>query len=594
MAKKGKKLRRVLLISLISILSLLVVGVTLLFIFLEDIVDARIKDLLNKRFDGYYSLEFDDIEKDIGFTQMTFVVKGARFASDTTMTEGVENYPIIFFETKELKIQNVSTWDILWGEKIDLDVIELVEPDFSLCSKLRKKKKKKKKENNKRQLSEIELDLFKIVNGSVKVFDFESKKRILKNDSINVQVDGILLHLNKMRNFIDAFECSDFYVDSYRSEFTPLVGFYEFGLDSLRLYGKDQRFDFKNIDIRTRESLKTISEKKINHSEVIAAKVEDVLVEGLDYNKLFYEDQLVIDKVTVSGAKIDIFKNKLTYMESTFKKKVLNQIFRSIKFPLSVDTIAINDLDLKFELMASSIKNPAHITLDDVNGYFANFNTIPELDDTLKVDIDALLFKKGKLHLEVDIATRDSIKNYQRFRGHLASMPFAKLNQTIQNFINIKIIKGWIDRLDFAGYTNDKNSWGTVAFRYHDLQMDIYSFKDKTKKRKNKFLTGVAKMAIHPTNPLSNGNIRTASFKYTRERWEGSVMLWLGGTLVGVLKTTLKDFVLDILKDQGEKKVKKASNERNKKIREAEKQKLKAEKQKQKEKKKQKKKNGSI
>lgn len=563
-------------IFLLSLLGLTVTTLTLLFIFLEDIIDARIKDLLQKRFDGYYAMEFERIEKDIGFTEMTFIVEQAKFTSDTTNIEGIENYPIVFFETKELRIENVSTWDILWGNGIDLDVVELVEPDFSLYAKKRRPKKEKEKSEDKRPLSEVEIDVFNLVNGTLKIYDFESKKRLLINDSISIRLDDVSLHLNKMNQFADAFECSDFFVDSYRSELTPLTGFYEFGLDSLRLYGKEKKFDFKNIDIRTRESLKEISKKKINHSEVIAAFVEDVMVEGLDYDKLFYEDQLVIEKVNITGAKIDIFKNKLTFMESSFKKKVLNQIFNSIKFPLSVDIIQINDLDLTFELMASSIKKPAFITLDDVHGYLANFNTIPEQDDTLRVNVDAVLLKKGKLHLEVDMAIKDSIQNYQRFRGHLASLPFSTLNQTIQNFVNIKIIKGWIDRLDFAGYANDKRSWGTVAFRYHDLEMDIYSFKDKTEKRKNQFLTGVAKMAIYATNPLPNGGgLRTASFNYKRERWEGSVMLWLGGTLVGVLKTTLKDFVLDILKDQEEKKVKKALHEKNRKIRQEEKIKLK-------------------
>ncbi len=589
MAIKKKKIRKILVISLLSLLGLILTGVILLFVFLEDIIDARIKDLLHKRFDGYYTLEFDGIEKDIGWSEMTFIVKGARFASDTTNEKGVENYPIIFFETRELRIQNVSTWDILWGKKIDLDLIELVEPDFSLYTKKRIKKEKEK-EKKKRQLSQIDLEQFSLVNGSLKVYDFVSGRRLLINDSISIRVDDIELELNKMQHFADAFSCSDFFVDSYRSELTPLKGFYEFGLDSLRLYGKDQKFDFKNIDIRTRISLKEISEQKINHSEVIAAFVEEVMVEGVDYEKLFYEDQLIIDKVTVTGAKIDMFKNKLTFMESTFSKKVLNKIFRGIKFPLRVDTIAIQNLDLTFELMASSQKNPAHITLDSVSGYCANFNTIPGEDDTVRVNIDALLFKKGDLHLEVDIAIQDSVKNYQHFKGSLASMPFSALNQTIQNFVNIKIIKGWVDRLDFAGYTNDQQSWGTVAFRYHDLNMDIYSFKDKSEKRKNKFLTGVAKMAIHKTNPLPDGGMRTASFKYKRERWEGSVMLWLGGTLVGVLKTTLKDFVLDILKDQSEKKVKKALYEKNKKIKALEKEVLKEEKRRKKEE--QKKKNG--
>ncbi|MCB0477308.1 MAG: hypothetical protein KDC84_04050 [Crocinitomicaceae bacterium] len=568
---KKKKWKKILLYSLLSLLGLLVTAAILLFLFLEDIVEARIKDLLDKRFGGYYSLQWKSIEKDIGWSEMTFIVHEAKFTSDTTNVEGVENYPIIFFETKELRVKNLSTWDVLWGRKIDLDLIELVEPDFSLFAK--GKKKEEKKEKKKKQLSKIELGRFSLVDGRLSIIDYKTQHRILYHDIVNVEVDQIKLDLNKMDNFIDGFKYEDFSVESIGSEFTPLKGFYEFGIDTLSWQGKEGQIQFRNIDIRTNESLKEISKTKLNHAEVVKAFVEKIDMQGVDASELIYNDRLEIDRVAIDGARMAIFKNKLTYMEPTFQKKVLNAIFRSVKYPIKIDTIGVQNLGLVFELMATSEKDPAYITLDSITGHFANINTSPQSQDTLNISIDAILLEKGELHLDLDIAIHDSVKNYQKFRGYLQSMPFSALNQTIQNFVNIKIVKGWIDRLDFSGYTNDRKSWGTIAFRYHDLEMDIYSFKDKLEKKKNGFLTGVAKMAIHKTNPLPNGDMRTAPFEYVKERWEGSVMLWLGGTLMGVFKTTLKDFVLDILNDQEEKKIKKAQKELKKKQKQEERQK---------------------
>ncbi|MEZ4938987.1 MAG: hypothetical protein R2799_15470 [Crocinitomicaceae bacterium] len=567
---KRKRWRRIILYSFLSLFGLLVAAITLLFIFLEDIVEARIRDLLEKRFGGYYTLEWESIEKDIGWSEMTFVVHEAKLTSDTTDVEGLKHYPIVFFETKELRIKNLSTWDILWGKKVDLDLIELVHPDCILFSKGKKREQSKKEK--KRQLSVIELEQFSLVNGKLAIYDFATKERILYNDALSAQVNWIKLDLNKMDNFIDGFQYEDFIVNSWDAELTPLKGFYEFEIDTIRLRSRDKFLQLKNIDIRTSESLKEISKTKINHAEVIKAFVEEINLQGLNTEELIYSDRLRIQTVMVDGARIAIFKNKLTYLEPTFQKKVLNSIFRSVTYPIRADTVKIENLNLIFELLTSEEKEPAYITLDEVKGYLANINTNPSSKDTLKVSVDGVLLEKGDLHLDLDIAIQDSIKNYQKFRGYLQSMPFSALNQTIQNFVNIKIVNGWIDRLDFAGYTNDKKSWGTVAFRYHDLEMDIYSFKDKSEKKKNGFLTGVAKMAIHRTNPLPNGDLRTASFEYIRERWEGSVMLWLGGTLMGVFKTTLKDFVLDIIQNREEKSLKKVEKEMKKKKREEERQ----------------------
>ena len=106
----------------------------------------------------------------------------------------------------------------------------MAEPDCSGNTKKRKKKKEEEKVKKKRQLSKIDLDQFSLVNGSLKVYDFVSGRRLLINDSISVRVDDVELELNKMQHFADAFSCSDFFVDSYRSELTPLKGYYEFGL----------------------------------------------------------------------------------------------------------------------------------------------------------------------------------------------------------------------------------------------------------------------------------------------------------------------------------------------------------------------------
>jgi hypothetical protein len=585
MAINKKRLKKILLYSLLSFLGLLVTAIILLFVFLDEIVESRMHDLLEKKFGNYYSLEFDEIEKEIGFSEMTFVVKNADFASDTTNFEGMEKYPILFFQADELRIEKLSTWDIIWGSEIDLDKIQLVRPDFKLYSRKDQKKQADdtKNKRGKGLLTHLAVNEFSLVEGRLQIFDFDAKKRILINDSINIRIDQVGLDLNKLDKFTDAFQCEDFYVDAYKSHLTPVQGLYQFSLDSLKLYGRDELLQLKNLNIDTKVSLKETSKLKINHSEVFNAFIEDLEIRGFNYDKLIYEDRIKIDEIDVIDADIAIFKNKTTYMEKTYRKEVLNRIFRKIKFPLTIDTVHLVNTHLEFELMKTHKKAPALIILDSLNGYLANFNTVHEEKDTLNIFMDSKFMDKGRLTLQSDIVIWDSINEYQKFTGNLRSMSFMVLNGLIQNFVNIKIHSGYLHRVDFAGYADAENSWGSVAFRYRDLGMTIYSFTDPMETKQNKFLSDVAKMAIHKTNPLPNGDLRTANFRYSKERWEGSIASWLGGILVGVFKTTLKDFVLDIIKNESNKKVQKALKEKAKKQKLADKQKLKEERLKKKE-----------
>lgn len=543
-----RRVKKFLRIFTISIVSLLLVSISLFFIFLDSIIESRIKSLIEKKFGSYYTLSFDDIEKDIRITNMTFVVNHPKFVTDTSDFENMERYPVIFFEAKELRIENLNTWDVLLGSDLELESLILSEPqlDFYTTKGVQQKTTSKAQEGrNNALLNQIKVENLAIENGTVNIVDFDSKHLLLSNESTDITIETPVFNLNQMDDIASAFQFEKFNISSSQTRFTPKNSIYSFSLDTLSIQSHLNAMALKRIAISTKESLKEESEKLNSQRELVNIIVSKIDIFNFDFNDLIYNQEIDIQKIVIAESDFDIFKNKTTTAYPHFTKSVLNKMIRKVPFPFSVDTIDMESSHLTFELMNSKAVTPAKINLVDVSGTIFNFNNDLQRQDTLQIECQTRFMNVGDLAFEVKIAVHDSVDNYQEFKGTLGKMNYSEFNPIIQNFINIKIREGTIDHLAFYGTCTKEKSKGYVEFAYSDLKIDVYSLTDKTEEKKNKFLSFISGIAYYNNNPTKLRPMERKYFSFTKKDHQGSVMMWVGGILDGMLKTILKDFVGD-------------------------------------------------
>ena len=61
--------------------------------------------------------------------------------------------------------------------------------------------------------------------------------------------------------------------------------------------------------------------------------------------------KIEIGKIDIEDSYLHLFKNNTKRLEAGFHKMVLNEMVRSIKTPIKIDTIQIFNLDYDFELL---------------------------------------------------------------------------------------------------------------------------------------------------------------------------------------------------------------------------------------------------
>ncbi len=527
---------------------------TLGYFFLDDIVDARLQKLISKKFGTFYSLNYESIEKDIGLTEISFVVNKAEFTSDTTDLAGMEKFPVFFFEAKTLKVERISTWNVLLGSTLDLDNILLEEPNLKVFTQNKKTNSNSEVKNRRGKsiLSSVKINRFLLDEGSVQFIDFQTQKITFESSSILVDVNTIELDLTTLNDYKSFLSFQEVSIESTAPSFTPLKGFYTYKMGSMSLSSKKKNLSFKDIDINTKKSLKEASKEVINHKELVNVMIETIDINRIDLKKIIFDTKIEVGKINVKNSYIHIFKNNQKHLDSDFKKSVFNELIRSIPIPVMVDTIQLNQVDIDFELMNSTHNQPAKINFLINNGYIANFNTDVNSTDTLTFFAEGKFMKRGSLWITAHILVSDTVNNYQQFMGSIKNMPFKILNPLIKQFANADISSGYIDEISFNGTANSHRTTGSVIFKYTDLKIEFYKKKDA---RKRFFLLSeIANASTHKNNPNKKGELVGAHFNSQRKRWQGSVGMWLGGIIEGMFNVAVKEFPKEVLEKESKRK----------------------------------------
>jgi len=550
------KIKKLILYTFSSLFVLIVLLFTLSYFFLDDIIDARLKKLISKKFGTFYSLEYDSIDKDIRFSEATFVVKNASFSSDTTNTEGMSKFPVVFFNSKELRIEKISTWNIITGASLDLENIHLSEPNLTVYT-LKKDLNSSNDIKNKRGkpiLNAVTINHFLLENGSVEFIDYLTKAKTFESNSILVDVNKISLDLTKMNDYKTLLSFDDVSIESSNPSFSPINGVYTYKMGEMRVSSLENNLSFTDIDIETKETLKQASKNVLNHKELVNVQIGSINIEQVDLKKIIFESNIEIGKVDVNDSYIHIFKNNSKRLDADFEKHVFGEVIRSIKTPIKIDTVQLFNVDVDYELKNTIYKEPAKLNFYINDGYIANFNTDVTSTDTLHFFAEGKFMKQGNMWITARILVSDSINEYQQYMGSIKNMPFSVLNPTIKQFFNADIASGYIDEVSFHGIANKNYTSGSVVFKYTDLRIDF--FKKNNHKKRFFLLSEIANASTHKNNPDKKGNLLAAHYKYQRKKWQGSVGLWLGGIINGMFNVAVKELPKEIIETEKEKKKK--------------------------------------
>ena len=315
---------------------------------------------------GNYRLDYDFVRFDI-FTQ-ELRIQNLNLQLDTSVIDKktyLRQYSnLVSLSTPIVVLKLASLWDLLFNEKLRIAYIGIQEPDITLIRSQHltdaeiEKNKKATSDSVRSFLRELEIDSFRVLNGSISV-DFQDEHQQ------NVLDFKIRNYTTLLKGFhVDKIDPSKLFQGIYAEEFELEVRDQEISIPSIH-----HKFSFKRLWISSRDSIIQIDTLAIRPLSTADSTfmgnidLRQLKLLGLDFRKAQIDEVLNIDNLVLEKPRVGLIRKGIVSQPKKQDNLWNFMLFHKIK----INNISMNDgiIDLNFN---------QNIRLNDLNISLNNYS----------------------------------------------------------------------------------------------------------------------------------------------------------------------------------------------------------------------------
>ncbi len=528
------KTKRVLLILLISVIALAAIG----YLGVNPILNNVLKKQVEKRLIGNFAYEYDTIMVDVFKRSVTLKNVKWRFPKDSSHVKHKGT-------VKEFSVKGIGLF--AFSGDLGIKTILVDEPTFS--TQIQVNKFLNSKDDTSRlkqfnfyslidkQLNSLTVDEIKVSKADAQWYspNFQKIWREVKNGYLEVKdfkIDSATAAQNNglfgLSNFDLHFkEASLFLPDSLHR--------IKLGYTAINYHKKEITIDSLRIKplIRNNRLAKQFYYEKTS----LDLQLPKIKFEGVDFEQLFQQQTIAINKLKLNDLKLIAFKDKNAVEPSDYKplpQKLLRQLSKSI----TLDSLVINNASIAYHQKDKSSDEIGKVNFEQLNGSIANItNDSLRLSNNAKAvfKFSTLLFNKSSLSAEIEFQMDDE-NSQHKITGSLAPIELREANQIITPLQAFLIKDGQTKDLNFSFWLNNNEAKGDLNFLYSNLK--IQKLDDKTLKKgklENKLFSLVANsFVVRSSNPDWKGNEKKGKIDFERNKQKSIFHFWWQAILTGL------------------------------------------------------------
>ena len=278
-------------------------------------------------------------------------------------------------------------------------------------------------------------------------------------------------------------------------------------------------------------------------SDLIAAHLDTLALEGLDLNAWLGEQELRASRVLAASVTCDIHRDKTMPDKPKAYMPLPLKVLQRLPFEVCVDSIFLQRWTIQYHEKGDLSPDYGDLLFTDVSGTLAGLCT-KDTSATSEVVLLAHARAYGQAAVDAELRSRMGDHN-DRFtlNATIGAMPLDVFNRMTTDLTQMKAVKGRIAGLHYALTANDDHASGRVDMEY--LGLEISALKHDGSGDKDKFKSTVLNELVRSENLRSNGNFRHGDFAFDREK-DRSIFkyVWTGlreGVMAGMLPGALDD-----------------------------------------------------
>lgn len=262
-------------------------------------------------------------------------------------------------------------------------------------------------------------------------------------------------------------------------------------------------------------------------------KVNQIAVNG---SWDFFSNNKFLDAsdVKLNGVNANIFRSKIP-KDDLSEKPLYSKLLRSIKIPMYIQNLAINNSLLIYEEDTKKSEGPGKLTFNNFNLVAKNINSgkMKGKPTQVPISINCMFMNASPMKVKWSFDTANMGDAFA-ISGNVSDLPASRINPFIEPYLKVRAT-GLISDLIFNFKGNPKGINGTLNLKHQALKIAII----KETGEKNKILSAVANIFVrsdsdkYPEAVQVEGVERDPTKSFFNLFWKG-IEQGLKKTLIGV------------------------------------------------------------
>jgi hypothetical protein len=388
-------------------------------------------------------------------------------------------------------------------------------------------------------LNKVSIDEIQYPRSSMAFTSKKDGKEVFSSPRISATVYGFSLDeqaLKQEKSSNGLFFAENLLVDIEDFEQTVDDGLYRIAVDGVSIRTADRQLRLQNIRLQSQIEKNAYLQKFKYRKSLISAYLDQVLVEGMDYDALLNDEKWLADRILIQDPVLEVYTDKRLPRDESKRRALHQQFLLNMENLIKVGEVQISNGFISYAEKADESEQAGIISFQEVNASLQNISNLPsDLDiglvTTLKAN--ALVMGEGDLSATFRFPLSRNDLNFS-VSGKLGQMDLIHFNRILEPVAFVHIKEGVCQEMNFNFSGNEQKTTGTMEFRYNDLSVLMIDKEKGQAGLEEKLGSFIANAFVLKASNPKAVFLRIGNIEYERDESKAMFHYWWQSILSGV------------------------------------------------------------
>ncbi|MEX0997533.1 MAG: hypothetical protein WDZ45_10825 [Flavobacteriaceae bacterium] len=442
--------------------------------------------------------EFSVKNQQLEITNFTIQTKADTLYSneEATKATGRKDIKIPKIAISDLHFKVVDDTFQLFGENLELDSPSiLIQKGFKETSE--ESENAETEENKKEMPLPFSLGSVTIKDAGLTILNPDASTNLQVED-FNLTLKNALVNTATLQQKIPA-RFSDLEITSNSIQY--LLNDYDLlSLTSISL--ENNELQIEDLAIKTIHSKRELSRVISKERDHMDAEMPLVTIRDFHFEVLDTTFQVSASDFIIENPILKVYRDKLV-RDDTSTKPLYSKAIRNIPFPLTLDSLHINNATIVYEERVSARQRAGVIDFSKLNVAIGNVsNTYAQGEKKTTIKINSIFMDESPLKIDWSFDVND-LKDTFHIQGELDALNATKMNSFTKSSLNVNL-EGKVKKTYFNIHGNDETSSVDLRISYNNFKVEILNKENK----RNWILSTVANIFVKKKSDTGKGTFK--------------------------------------------------------------------------------------